>query len=177
MRYKKELPHHQRSRSSKIDEDKRCDLAKCFQVALYYLNRRDRTQKELTQKLSDRGFDQETALKTIKKLKNLNFVDDERFARNFVKSSFNFKPKGRRRLMFELKRKGLDEELVERVLQDEWTNNEYSLIIGQAKKLVKKNSRLQREKNFQRTLGALLRRGFDYTVCKKAVLECLDELN
>ncbi|OQA52986.1 MAG: Regulatory protein RecX [candidate division WS2 bacterium ADurb.Bin280] len=177
MKYKRELPSQQQSRRNKIDEDEQGMVEKCFQGALYYLNRRDRTQKELEDKLRGRGFDDQAIAKAVVRLKGLSFIDDERFARNFVRNSFNLKPKGRRRLKFELKRKGLSEQVIENALQSEWTCDEYSLVMAQAKKIVDKNSSLKREKIFQRALGALIRRGFDYSMAKKAVLECLDELN
>lgn len=175
MKFKRKLPRRQSKNNPSDDGTLSDDQAQCFKLALYYLNRRDRTKKELEGKLSQRNFSNVAIAPTLAKLEDLSFIDDERFTRNYVRNSLLGKPKGQIRLKFELKRKGVDEEVIESALSSEWPEDDKELINVQARKIIEKNSRLAKDKIYNRALGGLIRRGFSYSDAKKAVISCLDE--
>ena len=52
--------------------------------ALWYLDRADRTEKALYQKLVTAGFDKRACAEVLSRLKELGLVDDCRFAENFA---------------------------------------------------------------------------------------------
>ena len=85
-----------------------------FRHAVKLLATRDYSVRELTRRLEVRfGSVPESV---IDQLLELNFLDDERFAENFVRSR---KAHGKRRLETELALRGIDEELSRDILDRE----------------------------------------------------------
>ena len=78
--------------------------------AISYISKYQKTEKELKDYLIKKGFDEEIVFEVIKKLKEYSFVDDDIYAKNFIKSKS--KRSGKRKLSFELKKRGIDENLI-----------------------------------------------------------------
>lgn len=172
MEYTKKPPKNQ---SKQLTSDS-SSSKKAFEVALWYLSRSERTKKELNDKLLRRDFFEEQINEALGKLEKLGFIDDFRYARNFISNSFRGKAKGRRRIVFELKRKGVGEDDIARAIEECWLEDESELAQNEAVKAVYKNRLQTREKNFSRSVAYLIRRGFSYDDAKKAVSRSLDEL-
>ncbi|GAG50789.1 unnamed protein product, partial [marine sediment metagenome] len=66
---------------------------------------RPRSEKELRERLSGKGFGGATACKVISFLKDKNIIDDLRFARLWVESRMRANPKGDMALERELRQK------------------------------------------------------------------------
>ncbi|MFS8523812.1 MAG: regulatory protein RecX [Limnochordales bacterium] len=64
------------------------------------------------------GFSDPVIEETVNWCRRLGYVDDERFARSWVEYRLLHSPSGRRRLEAELRQKGVDAPVVERVLAD-----------------------------------------------------------
>ncbi|WP_022670897.1 regulatory protein RecX [Hippea alviniae] len=136
-----------------------------LKYALRLLNRRDYTELQLREKLNGKGFDKKDIEDTILYLKEKNFLNDERFAENYI--FFRLKNGyGKRRIRFELKEKGIKEEIVDRLLEDkEEMIEEYFL---------KKLKQVENKKNPSKKLfDALYRRGFD----KEKIFELINKYN
>lgn len=121
--------------------------------ALRLLDRRDYTKKQLEDKLNSRGVAERDIIEVINYLKEKGYVDDERYARNYV--YFRLKRGyGKKRIRFELLNKGIDEAIIDKALglQDEQADEVF----------LKKYELLRGKKNLKKKLfDYMQRRGFD----------------
>src|SRR3990172_12704691 len=90
-------------------------------IALHYLKFRPRSVFEVEQKLKSKKISDSEIKKTIAVLKKNKLLDDENFAKMWVRDRNLLKPSGSYLLKLELKKLGLSEENIEKALsgQDE----------------------------------------------------------
>jgi regulatory protein len=89
--------------------------ASIFDQALSLLSYREHSTKELINKLKARGNTEEDINTTIKRLHEMNYLNDERFAEIFVRSRIS-KPLGASRILQELVQKGVNSTLAKQVI-------------------------------------------------------------
>ena len=107
---------------------------RAYGLALNYLEKRDRTEKEVSEKLTRAGFSESVIMQTLDLLKEAGFVDDRDYAIRYMEVLAG-KGRGRLRIMSEMRRKGLGEELVKNTIEDEeLASDELERAKGQAKK-------------------------------------------
>lgn len=148
--------------------------SKAFQASLWYLSRKSRTVFEIKTKLSDRGFDDAEIEKTVEKLKNLKFLDDQKYAKNFIERQF--RAKGAMRIKRELELKGVSKNIVEEEIAQIDTACFVESAVELARKKYKNIKDLPKEKIYNRLMSFLTRRGFSYDESKKAFEACRDQV-
>lgn len=137
---------------------------RAFNKATELLSRRDHGEKELLIKLRQKGF-KEDAEEAIEKLKYYGYIDDRRFAENYVKELIRIKHYGKRRVEQELYRKGIDREIISEVLEAaEFPESELVSLIER-----KYYRYLTDEKGIKKTINSLLRMGYSYGEIKDAL--------
>jgi len=138
---------------------------RCFNTATRFIGYRPRSESEIRQRLLRQGFDSDTIEKTIVKLEDLGLADDAAFAQFWVENREAFRPRSRRMATLELKRKGLEPEVIEQavsVLDDR--ESAYQAATARVRKLLA----LEDYREFYRRLGGyLVRRGFSYGIIKE----------
>lgn len=82
-----------------------------LESAFHFLSFRSRSEKEMRDFLKKKEVVEID--ETINKLKELDFINDAKFAKEFVESRSKNKPKGKKALMIELARKGIKIENIE----------------------------------------------------------------
>lgn len=80
-------------------------------VALNLLTRRDYCQQELSRKLQQKGHSTEDIASEIANLVAAGFIDDHRYAENYIHARRN-KGYGPKRIALELKSRGLSAEII-----------------------------------------------------------------
>ena len=139
------------------------DRARLFAYKL--LNYRPRAERELKQRLEQKGYSQEVAEITINNLKRLGYIEDRAFARYWVKVRFG--KKGCFALRQELLVKGIDVVIINEILAEIDPEAEYNCALNIAKKKIKYSSG---GCPYSRLAGFLGRRGFSceiiYKVCQ-----------
>ncbi|MBU2541385.1 MAG: recombination regulator RecX [Candidatus Omnitrophica bacterium] len=92
------------------------DEARAKNYVFRLLAYRNRSQKEIRDKLYRRKYSSQTIKKVISRLESLGYVDDARFAREWIdfrlKSSFGLK-----KIILELRQKGIGEDILKLILQ------------------------------------------------------------
>ena len=88
----------------------------CWDKALDLLSRRSHFERELDRKLRTRGYGSEEVESTMERLRERGFVDDERSAREFVRSKRARGGVGVRKLRADLERRGVVRDVVDDVL-------------------------------------------------------------
>lgn len=88
------------------------------EYALFLLKRQDRSRGEISKKMHLRKFAPEEIEETIKFLESHKIIDDERYARNYVKNQIVNRPQGQYLLRQKLIEKKIDKSLVDVILED-----------------------------------------------------------
>jgi len=129
--------------------------------ALNLLSKRSYSEKRLREKLSEKDLELRDIDAAVVRLKDLKFLDDARFAQSLSREMAEFRHFGPRRIYMELIKKGIPKDLA----RETTDNIEYSFdesLEEVLKKYLKKCLNVPREKIFNRALGYMVRRGFDF---------------
>ena len=94
--------------------------------ALALLEKMDRTEQGLYRKLAESEYPEELILDAIEYVKKYHYIDDMRYARNYI--SYRQGSKSRRRLQQELMQKGVPKEITEQALEEIYENNDIEKI-------------------------------------------------
>ena len=146
-------------------------LAKAKDSALMYLGYRDRSVKEMRLKLNQKGYPEEIIEMVLGILIKANLLNDERFATNFSRSKIEGKCWGPEKIRSELYIKGIEKELLERVIRKMYEEySQFDLI----RKLLTKRLRYQdklEQKDMKRHIDYLKRRGFRWDMIREVIAE------
>jgi regulatory protein len=158
-----------------IEELVRKDTSEvAFQKAIKLLDYRPRTGQEIRQKLHQKGFEPGQIEQVVERLISANLIQDEKFAALWVESRNQFRPSSQRVLRYELRSKGIDEEIIEEALQG--SVEDLELAQRAAQKMVRRLANLDWQE-FRKKLSAFLaRRGFSYETVAQVVKTSWDEL-
>ena len=137
---------------------------RAFNKAGDLLSRRDHSEKELREKLRQKGFS-EGADEAIEKLRGYGYVDDRRFAARYAAELQRVKQFGKKRIEQELFRKGVDRGVIAETLEEmTFETDDLAALIER-----RYAGRLSTEKDVARTVAALQRRGYGYREIKEAL--------
>ncbi|MFZ5800326.1 MAG: regulatory protein RecX [Candidatus Omnitrophota bacterium] len=147
------------------------DLKAAKQAAYKLLKCRDRSEKEICQRLKLKGFSQEVIRQAVEHLYKLNYLDDRRFAKAWVASRLN-KPLGIRRIVLELKQKGIGQDLINEVLAEiSPTYDEHSAAWDLLKAKFKNLKMNDDDQLRRRIFSFLIRRGFSLSTATQIIEE------
>ena len=145
--------------------------SKYLELCYRYLAIRNRSEKEIFDYLSRKKAEPEIIAAIIEKLHKQKFLDDEVFARGWVRQRARFRPKGKSALKFELSQKGIAKELIEKILSED--HEDIPDELTQAKNLIgrriEKLKGAPRQEIYQKVGSFLARRGYDWDTIKKAI--------
>ena len=153
------------SRHRPKSHNKQAITYSAFDTALYYLTFRDRSRKELCDKLMEKGYNEEEIEDAIGKLISYGYIDDERYAKSYICSQM--RAKGRRRIAMELSGKGVDAGMT-RELFAELAPDEGETIYDLLEKRYG-NLDFDDESQMRRMYSFFARRGFRYEDIRRAV--------
>ena len=110
----KELSEEQWTQLKWTEEKK-----EALEYSYLLLNFRERSEKEMTERLRRKGLSHEIVQAVIEELKEKHLIDDSKFAQNFAESKLKSnKMLGERRIQQDLLRKGISSESSKKVIQD-----------------------------------------------------------
>ncbi|MBN1459554.1 MAG: regulatory protein RecX [Armatimonadetes bacterium] len=109
----------QTNQRKKSNAKRPLDADAAREKCLRLLSRRARSEAELRDRLREAGCAEPVAEQVLAGLAATGLIDDEEFARAWVMSRKARGGSGRRKLSWELLRKGVSRELIERVLAEE----------------------------------------------------------
>jgi len=135
------------------------------------LDYRARSRCELHDRLRRKGFDERVITATLEELQAAGLVDDEGFARAWVRERLASNPRGSLGLRWELRGKGVDEELIQRVLAEEMGRGRELEAARQVAACHAPRSGEDESACRARLLRALRRRGFTFEVIEAALAQ------
>lgn len=158
-----ELDEQQLKSYKKLSADDRA-----FTLALAYIARRMRSTWELRDYFRRKGYDEALGDQILERLNRLGYINDDAFAEAWVRNRRLLRSTSKRRLTQELRQKHVAEDVIERVLRDDETDERQLL-----RELVTKKRRQSRYQDNLKLMQYLARQGFGYDDIK-AVLSVDD---
>ena len=143
--------------------------ALCRRSALRFLKIRPRSIGELRSKLGIKGFEANEIIETIQWLQDNRLVDDRAFTKSWIQYRLA-RPFGFRRIIAELKTKGISEEIIEEAVaqaQEDYSQEEKVMEV--AKRRWERFASVDPQKRKKRIYDFLLRRGFSPGEVMKAI--------
>jgi regulatory protein len=141
--------------------------ANVLQKLKHYCSYCERSRSDIKQKLYSLGLYKKEAEELISRLINEEYLDEERFARQFASGKCRIKGWGKLKIRFELRQKGISEVLITKALQS-LDDQEYESIFR--RQADKKWRSLQSEKNIfvrkNKWQQSLQLRGFESALIK-----------
>jgi len=146
-----------------------------YQKSTKFIGYRMRTTSEVDKHLTKKGIEPQVIGQVIERLNENGLLNDEGFAKMWIENRSEFRPRSQRLLALELRRKGINSETIQNVI--ERTPPEDELAYLAAKKRIRRYENLEWQ-DFQRKLGShLARRGFSYSTIKPVVYKVWTEKN
>ncbi len=147
-------------------------VEEALQKLMHYCAYRDRSQKEVEDKLDEMRMIPEAKEKIIISLMHENFLNEERFARSFVRGKFRIKKWGRIKITQELKKKEISSPIIKLGLSEikeaDYLKTLYELAEKKEEKITEPNSYKKKKK----LADHLLRKGYESPL----VFDCVNEL-
>lgn len=149
--------------------EKKKDLENAKKDAIRILKTRARSELELSDRLKGKGYDEETVSELILELKKRGFIDDLKFAELYVSDQIELNFKGPRYVEYELKKFGIEEEIIAKVIDK---------VLGDVdlKDIFKRFKRAHQKDTDDKLFQKLVNRGFDPYTVKRLLREISAEM-
>ncbi|MEP0549169.1 MAG: RecX family transcriptional regulator [Rhodothermales bacterium] len=151
-----------------LDQEERL---KAKAAALDYIAYQARTEQEVRQKLTRKGFAEPIAEEAVARMRELGYLDDVAYARAYARGRLSGRGHGPQRIRADLMRRGIARPTIDAVLDDLVETDdlrETALHHGR-----KRWIRLQREddpyKRRKKLSDFLMRRGYDFDLIRSVV--------
>jgi regulatory protein len=127
-------------------------------------------EQEMRDKMKRWGMPPEAQNRVVERLTKERYIDNERYARAFVKDKVRYNKWGRRKVQQALWMKRIDDDIQQRVL-DEIDDEEYLKVLVPLLKQKRKSIKAANDYELnQKLVRFALSRGFDYGIIR----QCLD---
>ncbi len=138
--------------------------------AMNLLQKRDYTEYKLREKLKEGQYSEEVIDEAVDYLKSYKYLDDERYADDYIR--YHLKDKSKARLKQDLMQKGISADIVDRVLSAAYEDENEDPEIQLCAKLLKKkhyDSENMSYEEKQKIMAFLYRKGFSGDVIHRAM--------
>jgi len=136
-----------------------------YQRALNWIDYRPHSATEIRQKLEHQAASQETIFYVMDRLERSHLVDDSAFAQNWVENRAELRPRSRRALAFELRKRGIQPDIIDQSIA---AMDDNEMAYQAAQRQVHKLSHLDWKDFRQKMLRHLAQRGFNYETSSEA---------
>lgn len=152
---------------------KKAEYQKTLDYLLKFATLRPRSEKEINDWLKRKKVHLSLHPKLLQKLKDLDLLDDEKFAKWWVDQRQAFSPKAKRILNYELRIKGINKEIIDQVLESE-NVDEVAIAGNQLKKVMYRFEKYDKRLARQKMAQFLARKGFSWDIIKRVTKESDD---
>lgn len=151
------------------------DFMKCKSSALNVVQKTYKTEKEMEDKLLEKGYNKEVVEKTLDFLKEYNFINDEKYTAMYAKD--RSKTEGKNKIKYSLIKKGVDKNIIENTLEtiDSDIEEEIAYKLAVKKYRLLKNKENDQYKLNQKIYRFLVGKGYDYDLVKSIVKKVTTE--
>ena len=143
---------------------------RCKESAIKIIERSYKTEKEIRDKLKQKGYEEKQINNSIDFLKEYNFINDNTYAKAFIKDKLS--SKGSQKIKYDLMKKGIAKDIIEENLI-KVEEKEVALNVGR-----KKYESIRRKESDNYKLSGklyrfLISRGYAYDIVKDVVKEIM----
>lgn len=146
---------------------------RCEESAIKIIERSYKTEKEIRDKLKQKGYEEKQINNSIDFLKEYNFINDNTYAKAFIKDKLS--SKGSQKIKYDLMKKGIAKDIIEENLIKVDKNEEKEVALNVGRK--KYESIRRKESDNYKLSGKLYRflisRGYAYDIVKDVVKEIM----
>ena len=135
--------------------------------ALHFLGYRARSLREVRDRLRRYGYGEDTVEGVVGRLEELGYLDDEEFARTATREKA--RRYGPKRVSAELRRSGVDTELAQKVVDEEFAGR--SELEEARSAAARRYNKGGSDAEARRVYGFLVRRGYSVGVCAEVARE------
>ncbi|WP_462408819.1 recombination regulator RecX [Neobacillus sp. Marseille-QA0830] len=150
------------------------DIRKAYNLAIHYLARRMRSEKEVREYLLKKELDKPIINEVLHKLANQNYLHDEEFAMAFVRTQVQTSDKGPDIIKQELKEKGIAEDFILRALKEFPQELQLDKAVKLSQKFFNKSSKESLKIQKQKLEQMLVRKGYPFGIIQVAATELQD---
>lgn len=147
---------------------KKAEFQKTLDKLLRFATLRPRSEKEISLWLRRKKVHESLHEELFNRLKHLELIDDEKFARWWIEQRSNFRPKPKRILNNELRIKGISNEIIKKVL-GETKIDEEKMVKELLEKRAYKWKNLEPYEARQKMSQYLVQKGFNWEIIEKVV--------
>jgi len=137
---------------------------KIYNRALRYVVMRSRTQWEIETYLERKGASPALSEQIVNKLTKLHLLNDEKFAQAFVADRRLLRPTSRRKLIAELRKKHVANDVIEQAVGTEKEDERTALV-----EIVKRKRKQAKYQDDLKLMQYLARQGFNYDDIKNTL--------
>lgn len=141
---------------------------KAYNYAIKYL-KNIKTKKDVYDYLIRKGFTDEETSEVCDYIEEVGLVDDDLYVKFFVEDSFRIKNKGARKIVYELKQRGIDDDKINEAIEEASDMQYDALKEAYDRKLEATKSETDQYKRKNKIIRFLISRGFDYSDIKDIV--------
>lgn len=145
------------------------NFLKCKETSLRIITRCYKTESEMKDRLTEKGYGSKEIERTIEFLKEYKFIDNRAYTEMYVKD--RLRSQGIQKIKYALLRKGIEEEEIEEVLSNIDSEKEEEVgtevAIKKYKQLIKKEEDIYKIKSKLGTF--LVSKGYEYSLAKEII--------
>ena len=143
------------------------ELEVAYQKATRMIGYRQRTSQEIKLKLQQKGFEQQVIDQVVARLQRADLLQDQFYARSWVENRNDSHPRSRRQIRYELRMKGIPDQMIDNALMESAQDEE--LALKAAAQYARKITTTDRALFSRRMASFLARRGFSFEIARSIV--------
>lgn len=144
------------------------EAKKALFAAQNFLAYRPRSQKEVEDNLRKKGFADPVIHKALGILAQRGLIDEEAFASGYSQEKSRLKRFSKKRIRYELKSKGLDDQVIDSALEALSEEDEYANALALGRKHLASRD-IKEVKHRQKTYRYLVGKGFSYEIVSRVI--------
>jgi len=148
-------------------------VEEALQKLMHFCAYRDRSQKEVEDKLNEMHMIDAAKEKIIIELMQEGFLNEERFARSFVRGKFRIKKWGRIKITQELKKRGISSPIIKMGLTEIKESDYRTTLFELAEKKLEKIDEPNEYKRKGKLADHLMRKGYESSLVFDSIQELL----
>lgn len=146
----------------------------CYDRAAFICSKSEKSSGNIEKKLLDWGLSPNDTEPVLRKLKDDKFIEDERFARSYIKDKFRFNKWGKIKIVHQLRAEKIPSPVIARALEEIDDENYLETL----RKLLAEKEKSVKSGNPYERRGRLLRfaqgRGFEPELIHKLIDDLID---
>ena len=134
--------------------------------AMNILQKFDKTERQLSEKLLQDGYDSDTVCAVIEYLKSYRYIDDYRYAENYYE--YHCEMQSRSAIKNKLLQKGISADILEQIITDDLYDYTALDRLIEKKQIREKCTDAE---SYRKQVGFLIRKGFSYDLIRRKLSE------